>query len=294
MADGREHPDLLRRRTAARRARRRRRAGPRRRAPRRRWLRPLLFALLPVALAGGRLRIRDRRPVMSTDNAYVQADMVGVSTDVSGIVRDDRGARQPGGQGGRRAVPARRPAVPPRARRAPRRRSASCRPSLEALKASYRDMQAQIDQAQADIDFYDTEVRAAAAAGRQRRRVAGDARPGARATSPIGAAEAGVAAGSSSPASSPTRPAIPTSPSSDHPRYCRRGRGARRGGAPARPHRRCGRRSTASSPTCRSLQPGQYLRGRGAGVQPRLRPTTCGSRRTPRRPSSPMCGPASR
>ena len=26
--------------------------------------------------------------VMSTDNAYVQADMVGLSTDVSGIVRE--------------------------------------------------------------------------------------------------------------------------------------------------------------------------------------------------------------
>ena len=37
---------------------------------------------------------------MSTDNAYVQADMVGVSTDVSGIVRRSRSttiSRSPSG-----------------------------------------------------------------------------------------------------------------------------------------------------------------------------------------------------
>ena len=53
---------------------------------RRRWLRPALFALLPLALVVGGYVYVTGGQVMSTDNAYVQADMVGVSTDVSGIV----------------------------------------------------------------------------------------------------------------------------------------------------------------------------------------------------------------
>jgi membrane fusion protein (multidrug efflux system) len=56
--------------------------------PRRPWLRWALFALLPLALiAGGYWYVTGGR-VMSTDNAYVEADKVGISTDVSGIVQD--------------------------------------------------------------------------------------------------------------------------------------------------------------------------------------------------------------
>jgi membrane fusion protein (multidrug efflux system) len=55
--------------------------------PRRRRLRWALFALLPLALiAGGYWYVTGGR-VMSTDNAYVEADKVGISTDVSGIVK---------------------------------------------------------------------------------------------------------------------------------------------------------------------------------------------------------------
>ena len=50
--------------------------------------RPLLFALLPLALVLGGYFYVTGGAVMSTDNAYVQADMVGVSTDVSGLVRE--------------------------------------------------------------------------------------------------------------------------------------------------------------------------------------------------------------
>jgi membrane fusion protein (multidrug efflux system) len=64
--------------------------------PRRRWLRRGLFALLPLALiAGGYWYVTGGR-VMSTDNAYVEADKVGISTDVSGIVKEiDVGNNQP-------------------------------------------------------------------------------------------------------------------------------------------------------------------------------------------------------
>ncbi len=54
--------------------------------PRRSRLRPLLFALLPVALIAGGYYYVTGGAVMSTDNAYVQADTVGVATDVSGTV----------------------------------------------------------------------------------------------------------------------------------------------------------------------------------------------------------------
>jgi len=58
------------------------------RSPHRPWTRWALFVVLPLALivacywyvAGGK--------VMSTDDAYVEADTVGISTDVPGIVKD--------------------------------------------------------------------------------------------------------------------------------------------------------------------------------------------------------------
>src|ERR1700730_11305203 len=114
--------------------------------------RPLLFALLPMALIVGGYFYVTGGAVMSTDNAYVQADMVGLSTDVSGLVREvsvhdnqkvakgdvvfrlddlqfrlalDRAEAQIG----------------------------NTRNDLVALQASYRNMQAQIDQAQKDVDF---------------------------------------------------------------------------------------------------------------------------------------------
>ena len=52
----------------------------------RRLLRPLLFAALPVVLVIGGYDYVTGGRVMSTDNAYVQARSLGVSTDVSGTV----------------------------------------------------------------------------------------------------------------------------------------------------------------------------------------------------------------
>ncbi|HEY1953531.1 MAG TPA: biotin/lipoyl-binding protein, partial [Gemmatimonadaceae bacterium] len=54
----------------------------------RRWPRRVLFLLLPFALSGGAYRYFTSGQVMSTDDAYVEADKVGVSTDVSGIVKE--------------------------------------------------------------------------------------------------------------------------------------------------------------------------------------------------------------
>jgi membrane fusion protein (multidrug efflux system) len=56
--------------------------------PRRRWVRWALFALLPLALIAGSYWYVTGGSVMSTDDAYVEADKVGISTDVSGIVKE--------------------------------------------------------------------------------------------------------------------------------------------------------------------------------------------------------------
>ena len=55
---------------------------------RRPWLRWALFPLLPLALLAGAYWYVTGGRVMSTDNAYVEADKVGISTDVSGIVKE--------------------------------------------------------------------------------------------------------------------------------------------------------------------------------------------------------------
>jgi membrane fusion protein, multidrug efflux system len=54
--------------------------------PKGRLRRAVLFALLPIALAAGAYYYVVGGQIMSTDNAYVQADAVGVSTDVPGTV----------------------------------------------------------------------------------------------------------------------------------------------------------------------------------------------------------------
>jgi membrane fusion protein (multidrug efflux system) len=56
-------------------------------SPRRRWVRWALFALLPFALAAGAYWYVTGGQMTSTDDAYVQAETVGISTDVSGIVQ---------------------------------------------------------------------------------------------------------------------------------------------------------------------------------------------------------------
>ena len=126
------------------------------RTPRRRLVRWVLFALLPLALiAGGYWYVAGGR-VMSTDNAYVEADKVGISTDVSGIVKEiDVGNNQHVEDG---QVLFRLDDLP--FRLALERAEAQVgivRNDLNALKANYRDMQAQIKQAQDDIEYYDRE-----------------------------------------------------------------------------------------------------------------------------------------
>lgn len=60
--------------------------GPR--SPGRPWLRWALFMLLPLALIAGAYWYVAGGQVMSTDDAYIEADKVGIATDVPGIVKD--------------------------------------------------------------------------------------------------------------------------------------------------------------------------------------------------------------
>ncbi|HEV2978331.1 MAG TPA: HlyD family secretion protein [Casimicrobiaceae bacterium] len=57
-------------------------------SPRRPWIRWALFAALPLALIAGAYWYVAGGQVMSTDDAYVEADTVGISTDVPGIVEE--------------------------------------------------------------------------------------------------------------------------------------------------------------------------------------------------------------
>ncbi|MDB5367172.1 MAG: hemolysin secretion protein [Rhodospirillales bacterium] len=126
-------------------------------APRRRRVRLVLFALLPVVLIVGLYAYAVGGTVMSTENAYVRADMVALSTDVSGIVaaipvHDN----QPVAAGD---VLFRLDDLPFRlALQRAEAQVGTVRNDIEALKASYRDMQAQIAQAQIDVAFFGREV----------------------------------------------------------------------------------------------------------------------------------------
>src|SRR5712672_1822405 len=120
--------------------------------PKKSLRRPLMFALLPLALIAGGYFYVTGGAVMSTDNAYVQADMVGLSTDVSGIVREvSVHDNQKVAKGD---VLFKLDDLPFRlALNRTEAQIGNTRNDLVALQASYRNMQAQVDQAQKDVDF---------------------------------------------------------------------------------------------------------------------------------------------
>src|SRR6266576_1230253 len=121
-------------------------------APKKSWRRPLMFALLPVALIAGGYFYVTGGAVMSTDNAYVQADMVGLSTDVAGIVTEvlvHDNQKVAKGDILFKLDPLQFQLALDRAEA----QIGNSRNDLVALQASYRNMQAQVEQAQKDVDF---------------------------------------------------------------------------------------------------------------------------------------------
>jgi len=122
------------------------------RSPRRRSVRWALFALLPLALVAGAYWYVTGGQVMSTDNAYVAADQVGISTDVSGIVQTIAVTENQHVETGQ--ILYRLDDLPFRlALRRAEAQIGTVRNELNALKANYGDVQEQIKQAQYDIDY---------------------------------------------------------------------------------------------------------------------------------------------
>lgn len=125
--------------------------------PRRRWLRPVLFALLPVALAAGGYAYVTGGRIVSTENAYVRADIAGVTTDVSGIVKEVAVRENQTVAVG--DVLFRLDDLPFRLALArAEARVGIVAAEVGALKASYRDMQAQIAQSEVDVGYYAHEL----------------------------------------------------------------------------------------------------------------------------------------
>jgi membrane fusion protein (multidrug efflux system) len=114
--------------------------------------------LLPIALIGGGYWYVTGGRIITMDDAYVEADKVGVSTDVSGVVKEVDVTENQRVEAGR--VLYRLDDLPFwLAEKRAEAQVGMVRDSLNALKASYRDMQAQIKQAQTDVDYYATEGR---------------------------------------------------------------------------------------------------------------------------------------
>jgi membrane fusion protein (multidrug efflux system) len=115
-------------------------------------LRPVLFALLPIALAVGGYLYVAGGAVMETDNAFVQADTVGISTDVSGMVQQVLVTdNQKVAKGD---VLFKLDAKPFHfALERAEAQLGTTKNDLLAMQASYRNMEAQVAQAKADVDF---------------------------------------------------------------------------------------------------------------------------------------------
>lgn len=114
--------------------------------------RTVMFALLPVVLIVGGYFYVTGGAVMSTDNAYVQADMVGLSSDVAGIVtqvlvHDNQKVAK--GDILFKLDPLQFQLALDRAEA----QIGNTRNDLVALQASYRNLQTQVEQAQKDVDF---------------------------------------------------------------------------------------------------------------------------------------------
>ncbi|KAB0494303.1 HlyD family secretion protein [Pseudomonas vancouverensis] len=123
--------------------------------PKRQRVRTGLFALLPVALlVAGYLYVTGGQ-IVSTDNAYIQADHVGVSTDVSGLVatvevKDNQ--RVSKGQ----VLFTLKPEPFRIALASAQAQLGNVRNQILNLKANYNQALAEIDQAQIDLAYYQT------------------------------------------------------------------------------------------------------------------------------------------
>lgn len=121
-----------------------------------RRLRWILFALLPIVLLGAAYWYVTGGQVMTTDDAYVNADKVSVTTDVSGLVAEiDVADNQhvTRGQVLYRLNPLPFQLALDRANAA----LGETADQLNAMQANYRDMLTRIQQAKDDLDYAQTQ-----------------------------------------------------------------------------------------------------------------------------------------
>ncbi|AVA21607.1 MULTISPECIES: HlyD family secretion protein [unclassified Rhizobium] len=131
-------------------------APPEKPRKRRSPTRPILFALLPVALVIGGYYYVTGGQIMSTDNAYIQADMVGVSTDVSGtVISVDVHENEVVKKG--QVLFRLKPDSFRIALEGAEAQLGNARNQILNLQASYKQSLAEIAQAQADIPYFQTE-----------------------------------------------------------------------------------------------------------------------------------------
>jgi len=118
----------------------------------RRWLRWALFLLLPIVLMVGAYFYFEGGAYTSTDDAYIEADKVGLSTDVSGMVEAIEVSDNQHVTAGQ--VLFRLDPLPFQLKLDQAQSQLGIvRDNLNALKANYQNVQAQIKQAEDQIAF---------------------------------------------------------------------------------------------------------------------------------------------
>jgi membrane fusion protein (multidrug efflux system) len=125
---------------------------------RRRLLRTFLFLLLPLALIVGGYYYVTGGQVMSTDNAYIEANRVGISTDVAGTVIGVEVKNNEIVKKGQ-VLYRLRPDSFKIALDGAKAQLGTVRNQILTLKASYAQTLAQIQQAQADVPYYQTQLK---------------------------------------------------------------------------------------------------------------------------------------
>ena len=120
------------------------------------WIRRTLYLLLPLVFIGATIWYVRGGQVVTTDDAYVSAEKVGISTDVAGFVMDvdvSDNQRVEAGQVLYRLEPLRFQLALDRADA----QLGTVANDLRAAKANYNDIQAQLAQMRTDVDYYATE-----------------------------------------------------------------------------------------------------------------------------------------
>jgi membrane fusion protein (multidrug efflux system) len=117
----------------------------------------VLFTLLPIALIIGLIWYVTGGKVISVTDAYIEADKVGISTDVAGIVKEVAVTENQYVTVGQLLY--RLDDLPFRlALDRAEAQVGMARVALNALKANYGDTEAQLQQAHTDVDYYVTEL----------------------------------------------------------------------------------------------------------------------------------------